>query len=764
MARECLLSRGGEGPCPDCWEECDRFPLPNDEGPLWTDEAIAALGLEEEELPPEDAAKPASPLEGLNPQQEAASRHVDGPARVTAGAGSGKTRTLVARVIRLIEDHQVEPEHILLITFSRKAAGEMKERLHHALGWRAEGVVAGTFHAIALKVLREAPERFGRRGIPTIWDDETSEREMRRLREEIVGPLHGQDAVSRPWTPSAVLAVLGAHKDSAAPYPSPALDGVLMARFGPEAVQMVESYESSKESSNAWGYEDLVWTLVRGAMADPELATALAERWRYVIADEYQDTNQVQEWMLRVLCRKHRNLMVIGDDDQSLYGWRGSDVALIREFPQRWSPAEVYHLGENYRSTPEIVAAADRVISKSVNREAKKIWTSHPSGEPLYELLQSNQEAQAVEISRQISRRVADGARPSQCAVLVRTRNQLRKLHDVFKRMNHQVSASVIQPWWRSPDGKLVMGWVYLLVNPLDLQTASGVLSRCKGVGAKTVAQWREIAVTTEGNLLVNPLRVLIPKIDARRRAALEDVLVRYARYEQILRTGLLRDLLLQIHKDAGVADLIESLKMSEDRATAHEGSTRAQIRNRMVQSTLEVEAEGFEALVELIDTLATSSSERKRDKLNEVVLTTVHSSKGLEWDHVWIAGFYNGRFPFRPPQGNQSGAAIVLNAPQKETVFAVETDLEEAALQAEYAQACEMSAAERMEEERRIAYVAITRARKSLTLCRPRYDYHPGESEEKSTIKSPYWLDAIPPLAPPPKSAGVVIIPKRKP
>ena len=760
MSRECLLAKGGEGPCADCWEECSRFPL--DSGLVWTDEAIAALGLEEEEdAGPEDVAKPASPLEGLNPQQEEASRHVDGPARVTAGAGSGKTRTLVARVIRLIEDHDVEPAHVLLITFSRKAAGEMKERLNHALGWRAEGVVAGTFHAIALKVLREDPERFGRRGTPTIWDDETSEREMRRLREEIVGPLHGKEVVERDWTPSAVLAVLASHKDSAAPYPSASLDALLLSRFGVEAVQMVESYESSKETSNAWGYEDLVWTLVRGAMSDPDLATALAERWRYVIADEYQDTNQVQEWMLRVLCRKHRNLMVIGDDDQSLYGWRGSDVALIRQFPKRWSPASVYHLGENYRSTPEIVAAADRVISGSVGRDAKKIWTSHPSGEPLHEIIQGNQETQAVEIARQICQRVADGSRPSQCAVLVRTRNQLRILHDVLKRMRLEVSAAVIQPWWRSPDGKLVLGWIHLLVNPLDLQTASGVLSRCKGVGAKTVALWRDLAVTTEGNLLVNPLRVLIPKIDARRRAALEDVLERYARYEKLLRESTLREILIQVHRDAGIADLIESLKMSEDRATAYEGTSRAHIRNRMISSTLEVGGEGFEALVEFLDLISTSGSERKRDKLNEVVLTTVHSSKGLEWDHVWIAGFYNGRFPFRPPQGNQSGAMKVQNLPVKPSAFAVETDLEEAAVQTDYAQACAMSPAERMEEERRVAYVAITRARKSLTLCRPRYDYHPGESEEKLTTQSPYWLDAIP-SPPKPLSKGLISIPKK--
>jgi len=691
----------GEG---DFWREAFRWA---DEGALVPDGSLAPSDSSPE------VPGPLQALQGLNPDQRAAAEHVFGPAKVTAGAGAGKTKTLVARVVNLTWNHDVDPAQICLITFTCRAAGEIRARVAASVGARANAMAAGTFHSVALAIIRDDVRRFGRKGNPSIWDEDTTARELRRICEAVTGHSKGGGTGQKQWTPETLMAKLSAHKEAAKPWPSPEFEAGLVSEYDAQALEVLLEYESAKQVSNAFDYDDLIHKVVRMAEEDEEFGEKLAARWDFVMVDEYQDTNALQDRFIGLLAKRSRNLMIVGDDDQAIYGWRGSNVSFILEFESRWEGCKSHHLGQNYRSTPEVVAVADGIVSRSKQRQMKRIWTENPSGLPVMLMKAKNHEDEAFQIGAQICARISAGAKARDCAVLVRTRHQLLVLEKHLTGLGLRSQVVGLTAWWRREDSKHVLSWLKILSNPLDINAAHSVLARSAGVGPKTVSDWRDLARVTQGELLSVPLKAMMQtkeyRVGLKRGEAISAVVERHGRYQKLLQDGaLMLDLVAQIYADSGIDALLQSMRSNEDAKKVDEGAAREDFRERMLEFSMEIEDLGYEGALVFLDTIYTQSADTEVGPSGRVLLTTIHSAKGLEWEHVWIAGFVQGLLP----HGRIDDYGNV--------------DVEFSNL----------------EEERRLAYVAVTRARSTLMLSRVERTLSANKVPVPA-FKSTFWLDA---------------------
>ena len=726
-----LCGKDGFVPCASCVEGCPFHGAPmettgdSDAFEPWvgiSDEEIEALAASQDQLEPEPQVERVSPrerldklIEELNPKQLEASAHLMGPARVTAGAGSGKTKTLVARVARLMIHHGVAPGQICLISFTCKAASEIRHRIHATLGHserssRGGDITAGTFHSVCLSLLREEVEAYGRQGNPTVWDDDTSSREMARIGKELWAQEHPEPRDKPDWKPGDLLELLDRHREAGGTWPSDAFDTKVLRRYGEEAVKVLHAYQGEKVSSNAFDYGDLVSLVVERAERDEDFKAKLGSRWSYVVVDEYQDTNALQEKLLTHIAA-HGNLMVIGDDDQSIYAFRGSDVSFILGFPERWPGSSLYHLGQNYRSTPQIVALADKIIRRARGRQNKPIWTENPSGDQVSLFTAPNQSIEAREISGLVARKIEAGAKPSDCAILARTRMQLNYLERALVEQDLRVDLVGMVPWWKREDTKEVLAWFRVLLNPLDTAAGAAVISRFPGLGQKTVSAWRSAVRLSEGDVLMAPIQALLQQNHFRpatvRGCALQTLQDRYARYREHLRSfDGPAVLAMALYEDCGINDELRKDLSEVDVAGLREIESRRQHRASLLSVAARCTECGYDGVRELLDAIFTRSDD---DELSgRVVLSTIHAAKGLEWDHVWVAGVIDGRLPYgqiseHAPSGlgDQSG-----------------------------------------EEERRLAYVAVTRAKRTLTLTRFERVLS-DKGIEMDARKSTFWLDA---------------------
>jgi DNA helicase-2/ATP-dependent DNA helicase PcrA len=615
-------------------------------------------------------------LESLNPTQLDAVEHTEGPLLILAGAGSGKTRVLTHRIAYILDQGLAAPEEVLAITFTNKAAGEMKDRVALLVGPDSRKMWVSTFHAFCARILRVHAEKLGYKREFTIYDGADQVRLVKRSIVEL-----GKDP--KRFNPRSFAAQISAAKNVLA---TP--DDYLRSTEGYIAENVAEVYNLYQRrlyENNAMDFDDLIMQTVALLEVFPEVRERYQTRFKYIHVDEYQDTNHAQYRLVNILAAAHRNLCVVGDDDQSVYSWRGADIRNILDFERDYPEAKVVKLERNYRSTQTILDAANAVVANNASRKPKELWTAGPHGERIRIFTASDEYAEARFVVSDIERLIDAGARPADVSVFYRTNAQSRALEDVLVRegVPYQVVGGV--RFYERAEIKDAMAFLAVISNPSD----SGALERIinvpkRGLGATSVARLQEHARRNGVSLY-----------DALADADAADL------------TGAAKKAC------RAVRDLFEGWRVAAQEvppaeligAVLDESGYRAEL---VAENTVESESR-LENLEELINaareyervepepTLAGFLQEQalysEQDALSgeggRVALMTLHNAKGLEFDHVFVVGMEEGTFPHARSLDEQN-----------------------------------------LEEERRLAYVGITRARRSLTLTYAKLRSSWGERE----------------------------------
>ncbi len=629
---------------------------------------------------------------GLNEAQRAAVEHGDGPLMVLAGAGTGKTRVLVQRIARLVESG-VAPWEILAVTFTNKAAGEMRHRLRELLGEAADAMWIGTFHATCARLLRRFGEHIGLPRNFVIFDDDDQVKAMERLLKET-----GLDAQVSPRT---ILSRIDRAKNRGVDPRS-----IKVGIYDEEVERLYPMYQDALAKEHAVDFNDLLLRVI-DLFAHDKVGKVLRTRFRHVLVDEFQDTNRVQYDLVSKFASATRNLTVVGDDDQSIYAWRGAEPKNLLEFDREFPDARVIKLEQNYRSTQTILDAANGVIQKNRDRHAKSLWTDKGMGDTL-ELYQAGDErGEAYFIAQSIRRMLDDGPHsPNDIAILYRTNAQSRVLEEHLRaaRVPSKVVGAV--SFFERKEVKDAIAYLRLLVNPAADSAFERIVNvPARGIGDSTVDRLRAAARANGSGLL-----------DAARLAAREGVAGLGTAPRKKLQSfvELIDGLLDVIQQGASVGETIIQVVDRSGMRAKLEAEASAESRDRLdnlaeLVSTAtdyddehgaggdgEIEAgfgddgpplsavDGFLERVSLAAPGDQSASE-------QVVLMTIHIAKGLEWPIVFLTGMEDGLFPsLREREGTSEDAAL--------------------------------------EEERRLAYVAITRAREKLVLTHARTRRQWGE------------------------------------
>jgi DNA helicase-2/ATP-dependent DNA helicase PcrA len=604
----------------------------------------------------------------LNSAQRAAVEHAAGPLLVVAGAGSGKTRVLTARIARLIEHHAVPPSGILAVTFTNKAAGEMRSRVATALGEDPAGMWIGTFHGIGARMLRMYAALVGRTTEYTIYDEDDTLAVIKRLMERHrISP--------KDWAPKAISGEISSAKNAlVAPEEFTALARTPLAKA---AAAVYADLETSLRAANAASFDDLLVLPVRILQAHADVRERLARRFQHVLVDEYQDTNRAQYEFVRLLAAGHGNVAVVGDDDQAIYGWRGADIRNILDFERDFPSAQVVRLEENYRSTAPILEIANVVISANESRRGKTLRATRGGGElpTLLEAADDRDEAEAV--AGAIAQWRAAGRPYGEAAVLYRTNAQSRGFEEAMRRAAIPYRLVGAVRFYDRREVRDLLAWLRLVANPADDEAFRRAIAAPKrGIGETTIEMLAASAELAGVPLLA---QARTAAVDPSTRAAARESLATFVALVDQLRAAAADtsvDVLLgQVLIDSGYEAAL--------RAEGPEGLDRLDNVRELVTSAAETIIEdGGEVGLRPLDhflqraTLVTSLDALGPDA-DAVTMMTVHTAKGLEYGMVCVTGLEDGLFPL--------------------------------------ARAFEDPAM--LEEERRLFYVAITRAGERLLL-----------------------------------------------
>jgi DNA helicase II / ATP-dependent DNA helicase PcrA len=608
-------------------------------------------------------------LEGLNAPQREAVVHGEGPLLILAGAGSGKTRVLTHRIAHLVGTGQARPGEILAITFTNKASKEMRERVEALVSGRARAMWVMTFHSACARMLRADAERLGYTRGFTIYDEQDSLRLVKNCVEEL-------DVDPKRFAPRGIRRQI-----------SDAKNGLLDAEayrikvstfFEQTAADVYELYEQRLHAANAMDFDDLLFRCVNLFELFPEVRDRYRRSFRHVLVDEYQDTNRAQYRWLQLLAEEHRNLCVVGDDDQSIYRFRGADIRNILDFEDDFPDAQVVKLEQNYRSTQTILNASNAVISNNRARKDKFLWSELGEGEPVHVRELEDEHAEARFVVSEIERLVDEGESRDEVAVFYRTNAQSRVLEDMLVRygVGYQVIGGT--RFYERAEIKDALAYLTLLVNPADTVAFGRVVnSPRRGIGNTSQAHITNYA-STLGEPVWN-VAAAPEQIPGLGTAAVKAV----GRFMSVMER--LRE---RAEGGAGVGDLLaETLEETGyTDALGAERTVESQVRlenlEELVGVAREYDAQAEEGSVEefLQQIALFSEQDNLRDEQGIVTLMTMHNAKGLEFGIVFIIGLEDGVFPHM--RSIESGD---------------------------------------LEEERRLAYVGITRAKRVLYLTHAR-------------------------------------------
>jgi DNA helicase-2/ATP-dependent DNA helicase PcrA len=639
-----------------------------------------------------------NPLNPLNPPQADAVAHVEGPLLVFAGAGSGKTRVITYRIANLVARERVAPWRILAVTFTNKAAGEMRARLERPemLGPVARDLWVGTFHATCAKFLRMFPEAIDRTKSFVIYDSTDQKAVMTRALRDL-------DLDDRRYPPKQVLARVHKEKQEGRGPEDMSLDS-----FMDDILKKAYAkYEDALRAANALDFEDLILGVVRilEAPADGTMPVevlrakeALQKKFDFILVDEFQDTNQIQSRLIKALAARTRNVCVVGDDDQSIYRWRGADVRNIRGFRKDYPDAKVVKLEQNYRSSKRIVSAALAVIAPSPTREPKELWTDNEDGSPIRVVACADERDEAACVVRTIKDARDAGISPKDVAVFYRVHAQSRVLEEALRAVDMPYQIIGGTKFYERAEVKDAIAYLRVLVNPRsDVDMLRIINTPARGIGNTTVERVATYAST--------------------QRLSLFETLERLDDFSEDLgtapkkRLGQFRELmrgLVEESKRRAPAEVLRMVLAKSGYKTALEAEDTAEAEGRlenlaelegsMHDYAIEAEARGevpsLDGFLERVSLQAdTDNLDKEGDghgpaadggaRRERVTLMTVHGAKGLEFDLVMLTGMEEDMFPYQNSQ--------------------------------------ERKTSEEMEEERRLAYVGVTRARKHLVITHTR-------------------------------------------
>lgn len=634
-------------------------------------------------------------LEALNTQQQEAVRTTEGPLLILAGAGSGKTRVLTQRTAYLVEEMGVNPWHIMAITFTNKAASEMRERIDRMVGFGAESIWVSTFHSTCVRILRRYIDRLGYGTNFTIYDAD----DQKTLMKDICKRL---EIDTKLYKEKSFLAAISSAKDELVDpveFESRAAGDYAKRR----QAQVYREYQSALKQNNALDFDDLIMKTVELFKLDAEVLDSYQERFRYLMIDEYQDTNTAQFELVRLLATKYRNLCVVGDDDQSIYKFRGANIYNILNFEKYFPDAAVIRLEQNYRSTQNILDAANAVIANNVSRKEKRLWTENGQGERIgFEQLDTGQE-EADLVASDIVRRVKSGeCSYGDCAVLYRTNAQSRLFEERFIVGNIPYKIVGGVNFYARKEIKDLLCYLKTIDNGMDDLAVRRIINVPKrGIGAATVN--RVAAYAADRQMSFFQALSMAEDIPGIGKAAAKVrpfvLLIQSMR----AKAGILSvsELLNDIIENTGYVKELEA----ED---TEEAKARIENIDELISKAVDYEeSAGQPTLGEFLEEVAlVADIDSLEEDSDYVVLMTLHSAKGLEFPNVYLAGMEDGLFP--------SYMSIVSDT--------AEADIE---------------------EERRLAYVGITRAMRRLTVTCARMRMVRGETQYNKVSR---FVKEIPP------------------
>jgi DNA helicase-2/ATP-dependent DNA helicase PcrA len=608
-------------------------------------------------------ASPEQYLADLNPAQREAVVTTEGPLLVVAGAGSGKTRVLTYRVAHLINACGVKPNEILAITFTNKAAGEMRERLENLLGPVARTIWILTFHSACGRILRREAQRLGYRSNFTIYDSADQVRLTKQVLEEL-------ERDPKRFVPRGIHAQISAAKNQLV---TPAEYAERVASFYDQTVaEAYDLYQRRLFASNAVDFDDLLMLTVQVLERFPEARERWQKAFRYVLVDEYQDTNHAQYRLLQLLAEKHRNVCAVGDPDQSIYAFRGADIRNILEFERDFDETKTIALEQNYRSTNTILQAANAVIAHNRERKPKNLWSELGEGEPVRALEVEDEHAEARFVAAEIAALVEEGFSGSEVAVFYRTNAQSRVLEDVLVRQGVAYQVIGGPRFYERAEVKDVIAYLQAIDNPYDAVSLQRIANRPRrGIGDASLARlqahadaygislWEALGQAEEAGISAAPLRA------AQQFHGLLQTLMAGALDMEV------PDVIERVLERSGYLDSLRAERTIEAQGRMENLQELVGVAQEYQHTAQEPSLSGFLQEISLY-----SDQDAIRGEQSLVTLMTLHNAKGLEFRAVFMIGMEEGIFPHA-------------------------RSIEEQGL----------------EEERRLAYVGMTRAQERLVL-----------------------------------------------
>lgn len=608
-------------------------------------------------------------LEGMNDRQKEAVQYTQGPLLIMAGAGSGKTRVLTHRMAYILAEEEVHPWNILAITFTNKAAREMKERVSQLVGPQAEDMWVSTFHSMCVRILRRDIELLGYQRSFTICDPSEQQTAMKRILKKL-------DIDSEKYDYRMILNRISQAKND--------LEDV--EEFNKKYTGYVEQiigkcyreYQKELAKSMTLDFDDLIMLTVQLFQKHPETLQYYQQKFQYIHVDEYQDTNHAQYRLVTMLAKKFKNICVVGDADQSIYGWRGADMSNILEFEKDYQNAKVVLLEQNYRSTKTILQAANHVIENNVNRKVKKLWTENEEGQPItYYRAQSEQDEGRYVLS-QIQSLLRDGYHYNDFAILYRTNAQSRVMEENLLKSNIPFRLVGGQRFFERLEIKDLLAYLRLIVNSQDdLSFRRIVNSPKRGIGATSLAKLSDFAEVYQFSLLEASLQTTLSPLSGKAAKALEKFATTIEELRKMQEFLSISEFVEQVIEKTGYLTSLEQQHTMEADARIENIQEFISVAKQFEQDRLEEESEDSPLLQFLTDLSLVSDVDSDDGDGRMVTLMTLHAAKGLEFPVVFIIGLEEGIFP--------SSRSIMEH--------------------------------DDVEEERRLAYVGITRAEQKLFL-----------------------------------------------
>ena len=609
-------------------------------------------------------------LNGMNDRQAEAVQTTEGPLLIMAGAGSGKTRVLTHRIAYLIDEKMVNPWNILAITFTNKAAREMRERAEK-LKTEAQDCLIATFHSMCVRILRREADHIGYNRNFTIVDPGEQRTLMKRI-------LKNLNLDPKKWNERAILGTISNAKNDL-------IDEVAYANLAGDmyteiVAKCYTAYQKELRQSEAMDFDDLIMLTLRLFDQNPDVLTYYQQRYQYIHVDEYQDTNHAQYQLVKLLASRFKNICVVGDADQSIYGWRGADMQNILDFEKDYPEAKVVLLEENYRSTKTILQAANEVIRNNRNRRPKNLWTQNEDGEEIVYYRANDEQDEALFVARTIDQLSREGYSHKDFAVLYRTNAQSRTVEEALLKSNIPYTMVGGTKFYSRKEIRDVISYLNLIANPSDNISYERVVNEPKrGVGPGTVEKIRDFASSQEISLLDASANILLSPVKGKAAQAVYDF------------ANMLLDLRERLD-DFTVTELVEAVleKTGYAAALAAQATLESQARIENIEEFLSVtknfdespdnptDESGLDKLSRFLNDLALIADTDDGDtESSEVTLMTLHAAKGLEFPVVFLIGMEENVFPLSRASEDE----------------------------------------DELEEERRLAYVGITRAEKILYL-----------------------------------------------